>query len=358
MATEAEYSEGMWEKAKRYLFGDGPIDFGPLNKHPQAPYYGLENKTPYSLNLKFAGTNPNWGWTYSNDGFGPNPYINGVRPDYWQTIAKYQGEYVSPEGYPADRGGPLVNQERVPNLIYPTQGIYASTPYQIPAPLYVNGMADEMRGIPNKVAPKLTEQRRVIRMNTPAEKAAYLASQNERGFQLVGDSYVPVTDTRLAGNTMLSTERIPFFGDYRAGQATAGKPFMSAVDALKYYPQYLKDPRTLEALAIQGGRAVQGVGIALTAADAVNRRDLNFTDFYNREHRDPTTLEDYALRIKSGLEPVANVATFGMYDYFADNPTYKAEMDAEARDRAIRAQRQLGIDYPFIGTQRFERTTK
>jgi hypothetical protein len=114
--------------------------------------------------------------------------------------------------------------------------------------------------------------------------------------------------------------------------------------------------RTFGKYAGLGGIAVGG---GLTAIDAVNRRNENFTDFYNREKRDPSTLEDYGLRIKSGLEPALNMATFGMYDYFGDTPTYRAGLDYDAKMRGWRNENiQEPIDYPMRGGYRTERTTK
>lgn len=340
------------------------VGSGQTPSTPSAvPRFALENQTPFSYSIS-AARNPNWGFTY-NSVTDPS-YPTGLRDDYWDIKTKLYGTYVHPQGYKPPRTDIGLTERyfmpeitRVPELIYPDTGIYASTPYQVPAPLYVNAMADKNRGIPNNVAPRLKEKKRVIRMNTPAEKAAYLASQAERGFTLVGDPYTPVTDTRLAPTTMLSTERIPFYGDYRAGQAAAaGRPFMTAGQAMRYVPHYLNDPRTLEALSLNAGRAVQGLAIGVTPIDALNRREANFTDFYERTGRDPSTLENYGLRIQSGLEPALNLATFGMYDYLADTPTFKKFKEEEERSRGARKERQEGIDKPYIGTKRFERTTK
>ena len=66
--------------------------------------------------------------------------------------------------------------------------------------------------------------------------------------------------------------------------------------------------------------------------------------------------------VASGLETAANFATFGLYDAFS--PSISAEANRQAsedafyRDLALRKYIQQGIDYPVIGGQRFERTTK
>lgn len=332
---------------------------------PPPPVFGLENKSPY---------HPQAGIYIGNHGFSDRR----LPDDYWQKLNYYRGQQVMPSGYTGNIAtgpdahlqdfGPIDSQYRTNRLIYPDeiaprQGqlgglIYNDYQRRDARPLFVNGVQYPPRA-PIEKSPRLTEKRLVIRMNTPAEKAAYLASQAERGFTLVGDPYTPVTDTRLAPTTMLSTERIPFYGDYRAGQATAsGRPFMTAGQAMRYVPHYLNDPRTLEALSANAGRAVQGLAIGVTPIDALNRREANFTDFYERTGRDPSTLENYGLRIQSGLEPALNLATFGMYDYLADTPTFKKFKEEEARSRGARKKRQEGIDKPYIGTKRFERTTK
>jgi hypothetical protein len=334
---------------------------------PIQPVFGLENKSP---------PHPQAAIYIGNHG-----YREGRLPEnYWQTLNHIRGQQVMPNGWTGNIAsgpdahlqdfGPLDSQYRTNRLIYPddtnlpkpswaVRNDYQTNKFGgMPRPLFVNGVQFPPRA-PIEKEPKLVEKRRVIRMNTPEEKAAYLARQNERGFTLIGEPYAPVTDTRLAPTAMLSTERVPFWGNYRAGQATAGQPFMTRAQAFRYVPQYLNDPRTLENLAVTGSRALRGVGGALVAVDAVNRRDTNFTDFYNREGREPTNAESLGLRVKSGLEPVANFATMGMYDYLADTPTYRAMMEDEARNRDIRRERQLEIDYPIIfGNGRGERTTK
>jgi len=337
---------------------------------PTYPVFGLENKSPPHPNAQIY--------------LGNHGYWDRRLPDnYWQTLNHIRGQKVMPSGYTGaiatgpdahlQDAGPIDSQYRTNRLIYPDDINLPRSPFGIsndyqkgnffgggqPRELFVNGVQYPPRAQIEK-EPKLVEKKRVIRMNTPAEKAAYLASQNERGFQLVGEPFTPVTDTRLAPTTMLSTERVPFYDDYRAGQGmrSAGRAFMTPAQAIRYVPEYLKDPRTIEALGLNAGRAVQGLAIGLTPIDALNRRERNFTDFYERTGRDPSTLEDYGLRIKSGLEPALSVATFGAYDALADTPTYRAYLDSEQRGRAEALYRQQGIDYPVIGTQRFERTTK
>ncbi len=115
-------------------------------------------------------------------------------------------------------------------------------------------------------------------------------------------------------------------------------------------------------LANAGLRTIGKVGtaaaIGLAPYDALSRRELNFTDFYNRYRRDPTYEENMGLRIQSGVEPILNLATFGMYDALAETPTYKAYLDYEAKDLGRRKVIQAGIDYPMIGGYQVERTTR
>jgi hypothetical protein len=100
-------------------------------------------------------------------------------------------------------------------------------------------------------------------------------------------------------------------------------------------------------LANAGGKMLTGLSLALTPLDAINRRERNFTDFYERTGRDPTYEENMALRVKSGLEPALSIATFGMYDALAETPTYNAIVDQEYRDRGRRNEVQQGIDFPM-----------
>jgi len=106
------------------------------------------------------------------------------------------------------------------------------------------------------------------------------------------------------------------------------------------------------------GKAVTAAAVGFTPFDALNRRDRNFTDFYQTTGRDPTYEENMVLRIKSGLEPALSFASFGAYDALAETPTYKAYLDQEQRDRAPAMERQQSIDYPVISGYQTERTTK
>jgi hypothetical protein len=346
-------TDGFIQSIKDYLGMGEPTQ-------PKGPVYGLENQTPYSYGMSLRGRS---GWGLISRDVPPYDIYRAV-PNYWEKLAEHRGIQVIPNRqleYYRGLNFPLPTIPESEKLIFPTTGDYADGGrHSPPSELFINGMGRQGRGVPNNIAPRIAVPKRVIRMNTPEEKAAYLASQAERGFQMVGEPYTPVTDTRLAPTSMVSTERVPFYNDYRAGQGmrNAGRAFMTPAQALRYVPQYLNDPRTIEALGLNAGRAAQGLAIGLTPIDALNRRERNFTDFYERTGRDPSTLEDYGLRIKSGLEPALSLATFGAYDALADTPTYRAYLDQEQRDRAEALYRQQGIDYPVIAGQRFERTTK
>ena len=120
----------------------------------------------------------------------------------------------------------------------------------------------------------------------------------------------------------------------------------------------LSQPETQAVIAGAGKYGLPAVAVAMTPVDALSRRDKNFTDFYERTRRDPTTTEDIGLRLKSGIEPALAFATLGAYDAIAETPTYKAYLDQEQRDRAEAMYRQHAIDYPVISGYQTERTTK
>ncbi len=63
-----------------------------------------------------------------------------------------------------------------------------------------------------------------------------------------------------------------------------------------------------------GGRVLTGLTIAATPFDAKFRRDQYYTDFYNENQREPNALEGAGIRLRAGLEPALNAATFGAYD--------------------------------------------
>ena len=106
------------------------------------------------------------------------------------------------------------------------------------------------------------------------------------------------------------------------------------------------------------GKAGAAAAVGFTPFDALNRRERNFTDFYQTTGRDPTYEENMLLRVKSGLEPALSFATFGAYDALAETPTYRAYLDQEQKDRAPAMERQQSIDYPVISGYQTERTTK
>lgn len=253
-------SIGFFEKLKQYFNGaETPVS--------QGPFYGLENKTPYSDNLNRAGTDPHWGIRYSNDGFGPNPQPIGLRPDYWEKYAQYKGTEVLPENYDIrGRGFPHPVITRVPELIYPPDTPYGevNTTRGYGAPLFINDMADKNRGVPNGIAPRLTEQRRVIRMNTPAEKAAYLASQAERGFTLKGSPYS--NSTALETSVQLEPA-IPYANSYRAGATAEPTRVYTAADFPNEYMNNPKFRSYVNNYAVDGlGKAGKIAGGALLVA--------------------------------------------------------------------------------------------
>ena len=144
------------------------------------------------------------------------------------------------------------------------------------------------------------------------------------------------------------------------------KGFSSPKTAANFANNYIQNPATrgmvnaeMGASALKfAGKAATAAAVGLTPFDALNRRDRNFTDFYQTTGRDPTYEENMVLRIKSGLEPALNLATFGAYDALAETPTYRAYLDQEQRDRAPAMERQRSIDYPVISGYQTERTTK
>ena len=303
-----------------------------FSSEPPTPVYGLENKSPPDPRA----------YTY----LGNHGYREGRLPEnYWQTLNHIRGQQVMPSGYTGviasgpdahlQGAGPIDSQYRTNRLIYPDDTNLPNSPY---APrndyqrgwdsrtLFVNGVQYPPRA-PVEKSPRLTEQKRVIRMNTPAEKAAYLASQNERGFKLVGDSYKPVTDTRLAPRTMLSTERVPYNDSYRAGNYTDGKPYMSVGRAIKYMPEFLAQPAVAKELMNLAGRAGQGLGMAGIISDAYNRA--------TSDYENPVTGEVFRKNEVTNLDGLnysnADVQTIAMFH--PDNAENHPEITDAMREK-------------------------
>ena len=151
-----------------------------------------------------------------------------------------------------------------------------------------------------------------------------------------------------------------FTPDPRLGAIEYG--LQDPVTARHMVNSYMSSPKARynvnSMVANLGTKGITAATLAFAPYDALNRREANFTDFYNRYRRDPTYEENMGLRIQSGLEPALNMATLGMYDILADTPTYKAYLDQEYRDLGRRKEVQSGIDYPIIGGYQVERTTR
>lgn len=127
---------------------------------------------------------------------------------------------------------------------------------------------------------------------------------------------------------------------------------------------YLNNPEYRSALnASTLGKLGTAAAIISTPFDSINRR--NIYEKYlvdNGATYDELMMMRIPVAVASGLETAANFATFGLYDAFS--PSVSAEAIRQARenefyrDLEARKYRQYGIDYPLIGGQRFERTTK
>lgn len=111
------------------------------------------------------------------------------------------------------------------------------------------------------------------------------------------------------------------------------------------------------------GKLGTAAAIVTTPFDSINRR--NSYEKYlvdNGATTDDLAMARIPVGVASGLETAANFATFGLYDAFS--PSISAQANRQAaedefyRDLALRKYIQQGIDYPVIGGQRFERTTK
>lgn len=127
---------------------------------------------------------------------------------------------------------------------------------------------------------------------------------------------------------------------------------------------YLNNPEYRMALnANTLGKLGTAAAIVTTPFDSINRR--NSYEKYlvdNGATTDDLAMARIPVGVASGLETAANFATFGLYDAFS--PSISAQANRQAaedefyRDLALRKYIQQGIDYPVIGGQRFERTTK
>lgn len=142
-------------------------------------------------------------------------------------------------------------------------------------------------------------------------------------------------------------------------------PAGAEVDLLATIRQnYLNNPQYRSAVnASTLGKLGTAAAIVSAPFDSINRRDA-----YEKYLVDNGATEAGLMMarvpvgIASGLETAANFATLGLYDAFSPSVSAQANRQADEdqfyRDLAMRKYIQQGIDYPVIGGQVFERTTK
>lgn len=193
----------------------------------------------------------------------------------------------------------------------------------------------------------------------PAENTSFLDRinpANQKGLRM-GQAYTPEFTSANKGFAGGKAPDWKWLFDYTKDFKNTSIP-QHGRNALHIGRTVLSQPETQAVIAGAGKYGLPAVAVAMTPVDALSRRDKNFTDFYERTRRDPTTTEDISLRLKSGIEPALAFATLGAYDAIAETPTYKAYLDQEQRDRAEAMYRQHAIDYPVISGYQTERTTK
>jgi hypothetical protein len=313
------------------IFWDAVRDF----EQDYTPVFGLENKTPYDEALRRNMNNPNYGYIFHTDPQSGYTYPKAITQGYWDEWKRYRGSQVLPEGYPA-KDYPN-SQEYTRRLISPTDN--PATPYYTgnraspPSPFYVNAMADKRVTVRN---PVIASPRVRYTPTTPAEKAAYLASQAERGFTMVGEPYTPVTDTRLAPRTMLSTERVPYYGDYRAGSIppASGKPFMTAGQAARYIPHYLARPDVARDLMAKAGTAGNALGAAGIIANAYNRATADYENPVTGE----TFSKDEVKKLDGLNYANADLETIAMFH--PDNAENHPEITDAMRDKFFKKKKK------------------
>lgn len=129
-------------------------------------------------------------------------------------------------------------------------------------------------------------------------------------------------------------------------------------NALHIGKTILAQPETQAVIKGAGKYGIPAVAVALTPVDAVQRRNLNFKEFYETYGREPTQAEAIKLKLLSGLEPALSMATLGSYDAIANTATKKELDDSYKKALAERQYIQQAIDYPTFGEYKLTRTTK
>lgn len=193
----------------------------------------------------------------------------------------------------------------------------------------------------------------------PAENTTFLQRinpKNQRHLRM-GQAYTPMFNGAVKGFEGGAPEWKWLF-DYTKDFSKTSIP-QHGRNALHIGRTIMAQPETQAVVRGAGKYALPAVAVAVTPFDAVARRDRNFTDFYNRTGREPKGIEDYKLRVQSGLEPALSMATFGAYDALMGTPTYTEAEHEFYKSRGKRNEIQMGIDYPLIyGEGNFTRTTK
>jgi len=187
---------------------------------PAGPMIALENREPYNWDLKNKATDPRRYMTLSPVTGEPH----GTIPSHASDYRRVYGMVDWPESW----GKGFQNQvSRSPNLVYPD--------WVEDGELKFNQMREA--GYLNSIDASPTLTRPAVRYTptTLAEKASYLASQNERGFQLVGEPYNKYIESR----TQLGSA-IPYASDYRSGAPREPSRVYTPAD---FPNEYMNNPK-------------------------------------------------------------------------------------------------------------------
>ena len=63
-----------------------------------------------------------------------------------------------------------------------------------------------------------------------------------------------------------------------------------------------------------GAKGLTALSVLATPFDAVSRRNEYFADYYEKNGKEPSDLMGAGMRLRAGIEPALNAATFGAYD--------------------------------------------
>ena len=200
-------------------------------------------------------------------------------------------------------------------------------------PAKIKFRADWMR-------PQLTLSDRIMQTNAQLtdERNAFLLAESQNRLGTASKFFIDADGNLVMRPTFVNpaddvapigsqAQPRPFVAQTRAGEdrdvgrirytRQAGAPAGTSNQTTEVWgpPKYsdILKARGQQVLGL-GAKGLTLLQLGLTPFDAVSRRNQYYTDYYNEHGEEPSNLMGAGIRLRAGIEPMLNAATFGAYD--------------------------------------------